>query len=134
MSSFTDKLVVSPLKKHQWVLERDLTYEIGHKGSGKEIVAPEGFITDFASIPRLLWSIYSPFDTYLQAAVIHDWLYWEQTQTRKRADQIFTEGMKVLGVGIFTRNILFQNVRVFGWMAWNNNAKAKAKGVSKYLK
>lgn len=39
------------------------------------IVVPEGFITDFASIPRFLWSIYPPTGRYQEAAVIHDWLY-----------------------------------------------------------
>lgn len=39
------------------------------------IVVPIGFVTDFASIPRFLWSIYPPTGRYQRAAVLHDWLY-----------------------------------------------------------
>jgi hypothetical protein len=39
------------------------------------ITIPAGFVTDFASIPRFLWSIYPPTGRYQEAAVVHDWLY-----------------------------------------------------------
>ena len=41
------------------------------------------FMTDFASIPRPLWSILPQWGRYGNAAVVHDFGYW--TQTRPRA-------------------------------------------------
>jgi hypothetical protein len=81
---------------------------------------PAGFETDFASIPKLFWSILPPNGKYTGAAVIHDFLYHHHRYTRKRSDQIFREAMKVLGVNWLTRGIMYQAVRWFGAKAWNN--------------
>ena len=35
---------------------------------------PNGFITDLASTPRLLWNLIAPFDV-ARAAIVHDLLY-----------------------------------------------------------
>ena len=42
------------------------------------VQVPVGFVTDFASIPRLFWSLLRPDGLYAYAAIIHDYLYWEQ--------------------------------------------------------
>ncbi len=39
------------------------------------IKVPQGFLTDFASIPRLFWPILPPFGPWRYAAVIHDYLF-----------------------------------------------------------
>ena len=36
---------------------------------------PNGFITDFASVPRLFWNIFPPIGNYRNAAIVHDYLY-----------------------------------------------------------
>ena len=48
------------------------------KIAGRErlaVVVPAGYVTDFASIPRAVHFIISPFGKHAEAAVIHDWLY-----------------------------------------------------------
>ena len=59
------------------------------------ITAPEGFITDGASVPRAFWPIFGPFGKYLKAAVIHDYLYSVNNKhyTRKQSDLLFKEAM-----------------------------------------
>ena len=58
MSRFTEELLVSPLPDGRtWVIRRDFGYDVGEEGSGNTIDVPIGFKTDFASVPRLLWSI-----------------------------------------------------------------------------
>src|SRR5262249_18421752 len=49
---------------------------------------PIGFVTDFASIPRMFWSALRPDGLYAYAAVVHDYLYWEQYLSRETSDQI----------------------------------------------
>ncbi len=56
MSRFTDTLIVSPIPDgRRWVIRSDFGYDVGEEGSSKSINVPTGFITDFASVPRLLW-------------------------------------------------------------------------------
>ena len=96
---------------------------------GITVQVPVGFATDYASIPRALWSFLPPTGTYAAAAVIHDWLYWTQTTTREEADQVFREAMLVSCVGAAKRAVIFRAVRMFGGAAWRANAAAKARGV-----
>ena len=134
MSKFTEILTVSPLPNgRSWVLRKPFGYDVGYEDSGETIAVPVGFTTDFASIPRFLWSILFCWGKYGNAAVIHDYCYWEQKYTRKRADEIFREAMGVLRVGWFQTMILYWAVRLFGWIPWRANRKAKANGVQRFL-
>ncbi len=42
---------------------------------GLQVVVPKGFVTDGASIPRLLWPLISPFGPLLEGAILHDFGY-----------------------------------------------------------
>lgn len=134
MSSFTERPILTPLFCGKiWVVRKEFSYEIGNLGSGDKIVIPVGFITDLASVPRIFWSIYPPFGRYLSPSILHDFLYWEQCFNRKRSDEIFLEGMKVLKVGKFDRNIIYNAVKLFGGIAWRKNKKDKRRGNKKII-
>jgi hypothetical protein len=89
------------------------------------IVVPAGFVTDFASTPRALWSVIPPTGRYQLAAVVHDFLYWDQGCTREQADAIFRVAMAESNVKPYERDLMWQAVRRFGHSAWNDNAAAK---------
>lgn len=121
MSVFTDELTVTELPDWKiWRLETDLVYEVGAEGSGKVITVPKGFITDGASVPRALWALFPSWGTYSRAAVVHDMLCHDLNRgtphalapTRKDADTIFLEAMKVCGTNWFTRTVLYVGVRI----------------------
>jgi hypothetical protein len=58
MSRFTSILLVSPLSDgYTWILMREFGYDVGSENGGDRIDVAIGFQTDFASIPRLFWSI-----------------------------------------------------------------------------
>jgi len=78
------------------------------------VTVPVGFRTDFASVPRLLWSIIPPIGTYSGAAVIHDYLYTQHPAGRKWCDAVFDCLMKEDGVGWIERKIMWVAVRIFG--------------------
>lgn len=83
------------------------------------ITVPEGFETDAASVPRWAWSIFPPTGKYLEAAIIHDWLYSSQKIggewiTRKEADQIFYEAMTELDIKLWRRWLIYRAVRLGG--------------------
>ena len=127
MSRFTEPLVVTPLPDGKtWIILNDFGYEIGEEGSGNTIDVPVGTYTDFASIPRTLWAVFPRWGKYGNAAVIHDWMYWDQSRSRKEADEIFLEGMEVLKVPKWKRRAIYSAVRTFGRIAWNSNRVTKA--------
>lgn len=127
MSSFTDPLIVKKLKSGFWETAGEFEYHVGEEGSDNKIKVPAGFLTDFASVPRIFWMIYPPDGQYTQAAVLHDYLYNIQDRPRATADAIFLEAMKVLGVPLLRRRIIYRAVRIFGWIPWNNGARKKKK-------
>ena len=132
MSRFTNILVVSPYADGKtWYLRRTFAYDVGEEDSGETIMVPQGFTTDFASIPRIFWAILPRWGKYGNAAVIHDYNYYQQKYPRKRADEIFLEGMTVLKVPIWQKFPIFWAVRIGGWLAWYLNKRKKAKGMIK---
>jgi len=94
---------------------------VGNVGSGDTVKVRTGFMTDFASIPRLLWIFLPRWGKYGNAAVVHDWLYWTQKRPRKDADGIMLEGMAVLKVPAWQKYSIYIAVRAFGWLAWKRN-------------
>ena len=92
------------------------------------VVVPAGFVTDFASTPRALWSVIPPTGRYQLAAVVHDFLYWDQACAREQADAIFRVAMFESNVKPFERDLMWQAVRRFGQSAWDDNTGAKQAG------
>ena len=120
MSSFTDQLIVSPLPDgKRWVVRRLFYYYIDEDTpSGDKVVVPIGFVTDFASVPRVFWKILPKWGKYGNAAVVHDYLYSKGNRSRKECDKIFLSGMKVLGVPTWKRYSMYYAVRMFGWICF----------------
>lgn len=120
MSSFTKPLIVSPLPDGlRWKLEEPFEYHIGHENSGEIVYVPEGFITDFASIPKIFYSLVGgPTGRYTRAAVVHDYLYVRGTYSRKRTDEIFYEAMTILKVSYWKRKAMYFAVRLGGRTPW----------------
>jgi hypothetical protein len=115
-----------------------LTSVIGWKPTPLEpqfphVVVPVGFVTDLTSIPRAFWSLMDPSGDYSHAAVVHDYMYWEQFTTRDTADELFRLHMERLGIDILTRNFIFSVVRAGGQGAWDKNKIAKEKGEKRLL-
>lgn len=95
------------------VLVSEFEYE--HPKTGQCIRVPEGYVTDFASIPSLMRAVIQPFGRHAKAAVLHDWLYVVgEPKQRGFADAIFRQAMKELGVPFFTRSVMYISVRLFG--------------------
>lgn len=128
LPKFTSPLIVSPLPGgKKWRLVKPLSYCVGKtdylNDHGIIIEVPAGFVCDGCSIPKVFWSIIgSPLiGKYVKAAVLHDWLYYKKTYSRKISDLIFLKCMQILGVSWFKRSIIYHAVRSFGQIAWNNH-------------
>lgn len=132
MSQFTNALVISPLANgRSWYIREPFSYAVGSEDSTDVIDVTVGFMTDFASVPRPLWWLFPRWGRYGNAAVIHDYLYWERSRLRKESDKIFLEAMRVSKVGLVTRTLLYVAVRLFGWLAWWGSKRRMKKGRNK---
>ncbi len=123
---FVTSLCVKKIGDQRWLLIDDLVYHTvildGY------FIAPRGFQTDFASIPRFFWSIYPPVDNYDPAAVIHDAAYGHALVTRDSidagtyrvelvkdwADKIFLEALLSCGVSPIRARLMYHAVSLFG--------------------
>jgi hypothetical protein len=114
-----------------WVLTASLPTRIGI--STEIITVPKGFVTDLTSIPRFFWSAFSKTGPYMSAAILHDYLYWDQRCTRAEADRIFDIEMKSYGVNDTSRKLIFSAVSDFGEGSWKSNTSAKATGEPRFL-
>ncbi len=99
-----------------------------------EVTVPVGFVTDFASIPRVFWSALRQDGLYAYAAIVHDFLYWTQTVSRDVADSVFKYGMEDLGVSGSTTFVIYQAVHLFGGAAWTENARLRDQGEERVLR
>lgn len=84
-----------------------------------EASVPAGFITDFASIPRLVWNIISPEDPIiLMASVGHDHDYSIGVD-REVADRRMRQAMLDAGAPAWKAWLVYQCVHRFGASHWN---------------
>ena len=99
-----------------------------------KISVPVGFVTDFASIPREFWSLLRPDGNYAYAAVIHDFLYWNQLTSRENSDMIFRLAMGDFKIPKIEADSIYAAVRLAGGKAWKENAELKKRGERRILK
>lgn len=123
MSQFTSNFKGELIGKNKWKNLEEFEYHIGTYPSDNIIVVPEGFVTNFASIPRLFWPVISPVDDHGKAAVVHDYCYYYAPYDRKLCDYIFREALTVLNVKPWKVWCMYKLVRWFGWLAWWNHRK-----------
>lgn len=117
MRTFKEDLVVKSVDATTWQLVDDFYFYFDESDKSKGVVVPDGFITDFASVPKLFWSIFPPVGLYTKAAVMHDYLYQNGNKLghdRKFCDDMLKEAMRALGVGVVVRTSMYLGVRLFG--------------------
>jgi hypothetical protein len=92
---------------------------------GKRIHVRDGYVTDGASIPRSAWlPVGNPWEEYLGAAIIHDWLYESEVWPREDADRCFVDLMEWLGINWARRNVMYSAVRLGGGFTWKKHTEA----------
>lgn len=114
MSSFTTPADMRMVGRYRFELLAPFEYHVGEYPSAEVIRVPAGFVTDLASVPRILWWLLPPHGRYAKAAIVHDYLYEHAIGSKAYADKVFLEGMQVLGVGRTRRTLMYWAVRLFG--------------------
>ena len=102
--NFYEKVVVSPLPRHKYMIVREIRY--------KDILIPTGFVTNGADIPRVFWSFYPPNRSdYLPAVVVHDYLC--SRREYEKGDMYFKEILEQLDIKKRDVLILWGGVRFY---------------------
>lgn len=127
LSPFVDSDYWYLLKKIGWKPDVPTTSPLS------SVTVPKGFVTDFASVPKVFFSALPPIGRYTYAAILHDYLYWEQTCERAEADTVLKLCMQEMKVPSAKVLAIYNAVRVGGSSAWKNNGKLKAKGEKRTL-
>lgn len=84
------------------------------------LAIPEGYVTDFATVPRIFWSIVPPIGRHNPAALVHDYMYDNKLGTRLLADNIFLKIMLAYRVPKITAYVMYYAVRIGGRKWWKN--------------
>lgn len=74
------------------------------------VTVPEGYVTDFASIPFFARWLLPQAGHSARAAVLHDWLV---AQRDRSATAVFNEALKAGGTGLIRRWLMVPFVAVF---------------------
>jgi hypothetical protein len=116
-AKFLTSLKVERTDDGQWRLTAPLFYF--SKVADTLVHVPAGFVSDFASVPRLPLIYWLTGDSAHLAAVVHDYLYASHMVDRKKADAIFEEASAVAGVPWWRRKLMWLGVRVGGSASWS---------------
>jgi hypothetical protein len=85
---------------------------------GKVVVVPEGFVTDYASVPRIIGAYLLYGDKGKRAGVVHDFLYSTQLADRKTCDLVFREALIASGYSAWEYEPMYAAVRLGGGSHW----------------
>ena len=109
---FINEACIIPFKGYDYKTCKDMRVII----DDKNYIIPQGFETDLASIPRLLWPIFAPqYSNFVAPAILHDYLYrCNNHLTRLFADEVLYSALITENVTAFTASKFYLGVRLFG--------------------
>lgn len=107
---FLTELSLTVLNDSSFRLKDDFYVSI----NGNELVVPEGFETDLASVPRLPIVYMTMGSTGHKAAVLHDWIYATNLYPRAECDSIFYEALLECGINKIQAYAMYLGVRAGG--------------------
>lgn len=122
MAAFLTPLRCEQVTEDDWVLVAPLRYQ--STLLNREIVAPEGFVTDFNSTPRMPFIYWYTGGKAAAPACIHDWLYRTNSQdvTRVQADDVLAEAMEARGYWRARSWFMWAGVRLGGHWAFETRS------------
>lgn len=117
-AQFLSRLRVEQVDEKNWKLTTPLSFYSAELD--RTVTVPEGFVTDFASVPRLPIIYWFVGNTAQAAAVLHDWFYRTNTEdiTRAGADALLAEAMTALGYWRIRTWSVWAGVRIGGYWSY----------------
>ena len=121
-AQFLTPLRAEQVTEDDWKLTSSLRYWSAILN--RMVVVPEGFVTDFASVPRLPFIYWFTGGKANAPAVIHDWFYRTNTEdiTRATADALLAEAMDAKGYWKVRTWSMWAGVRLGGYWSYDKRA------------
>jgi len=126
-ASMQDAEAIEPVKKQwrTWVTAGMLSFKL----DGISYVIPDGFMTDFSSVPRMLRWLFTPTgEPHQVAGLVHDVLYSSTYVTRKAADVAFRDVARLMGQSKLPSQLMYWALRLGGSFAFRSNRAAMDEG------
>ena len=118
MDSIIVRYADNPNREYLWRLDEPVEVTLS---DDEDLFIPVGFETDFASVPRIFWSIIPPIGKANIAWVIHDYLYdTKDERGRKWADDEMYYWMRKKGQSWLKSQLMYWGVRIGGRNWWKN--------------
>lgn len=113
-------VVVEKIGRRRWRLVKELVFR--DAAFYPEITVPVGFVTDFASVPRIPLAFALFGNRGHAAAVVHDWLYQTHPEgmSKADADYVFYEALRAEGLKHWRAEMMYLAVKFCGRSAWNS--------------
>lgn len=88
---------------------------------GAIYTVPAGFLTDFASVPRLPFAYMIAGGRVPMASTLHDRLCATGEVSRKDADAIYKRAIRDEGSGAFIQSLMYAGVRIGAFLGIGRN-------------
>lgn len=121
MSKFLTELDGRWLDDKRFMLLADLVYESDLLKD--TLTVQKGFVTDFASVPRVPIAYMLFGDRAHHESVPHDFIYQTHKFPKKIADSIFLEAMTARNKPLYVRQAMYWGVVIGGWPSWWSGPK-----------
>lgn len=118
-SGFLSSLIVSPSGDNKWILRDSLIFNYVNGGVTSTITVPSGFVSDLASIPKVLRPVLNRNGKSRSPSVLHDYLYSTAKYSRKESDCIYYKALRSVGMSWVVANVYHLGVRLFGSSSYN---------------
>lgn len=115
--TFASPLRVERIDGGQWKLLSAFHVDV----DDERIVVPAGFVTDFASVPRLPLAYYIAGGRGVKSATLHDHLYTEKRE-REWADRVLREALVAEGEPRLIADAMYAAVRAGGGSHYDSSA------------
>jgi hypothetical protein len=119
LAEFQSTLKVEAIDDRHWKLLDTFIYD--SDVAGERIIIPAGFVTDFASVPRIPLAYLLFGGRANAAATVHDWLYTTGMFLKRMCDAVFYEAMRTSGVRLDFAWWMWLGVSWGGRRAWREH-------------
>jgi hypothetical protein len=109
-----------PIDKCHWRIVVPFRFSIDEK----VFETPPNMLTDFASVPRVVWVVMNPYELGV-GPVPHDMGYQTGAKSKGYWDSAFAACMEKDRVPAWKRCSAYHAVHIFGFQAWNEYRKGK---------
>ena len=117
LSPLRPEFFVQPNGNDHWRLAEPFRFQV----DGRSWEAPRGMWTDFASVPRFLWAVISPYELGC-GPIAHDAGYRHKWESKEYWDKVFLACMERDGIPAWKREAAYYAVVWFGQSAWERPA------------